>query len=534
MNRPESRSRRNTGSDDLQLKKLTEKFESMNDQELQSFFSEMSEDNILTLQNDLEKQLQSLEAEPLPLNCPVTSAMKPKMACHESEIDLKRESSCDISFEYESQTDARPNCPAEDSINMNTFGAAPSCPDMASAPMKKNHANTIFRFAKYAGIFVLLSSIGVLFWNRKLIIEYVLNNILAHIQTGIGFPSVPTTEKWNVFSLLMLFILLPYLAAGVLILKSGIHLLWKQIKKMHIRKTNYELELTKMRRMFEEEKLRNEMLRQQIEQEHNQVSRYQQETEKNAEILIRVLNVIGISKEKMDKILLMAEMIEDADEAEADHIADHIAALISEEKEKILYQKKNEFLSQVFMNDYLKLSDESRNFLITALMIFDRFKDQDKCDFSSICILISKSVELEVKNRYFYRFLDYLGDTRGNCYSKWPESMLQQYGSPKSICMMGDFRFIMGMNNGKNHTSNQAVFISFLKERRILIGDFNTDQKIIELLTEQNAIIENIRLNYRNPAAHTEYFDMDTAKTCIGQVLTEDRYLIRLLSCWSS
>lgn len=504
MNRPESRSRRNTGSDDLQLKKLTEKFESMNDQELQSFFSEMSEDNILTLQNDLEKQLQSLEADPLPLNRPVTSAVKPKMACHESEIDLKRESSCDISFENESQTDARPNCPAEDSINMNTFGAAPSCSKMTYSSSVNNHTNTIFRFAKYARIFIFLFCICVLF------------------------------SKWESFPLLEPFILLLCLAVCLFILISGIRFLQKQIKKIHIRKTNYELELTKMRRMFEEEKLRNEMLRQQIEQEHNQVSRYQQETEKNAEILIRVLNVIGISKEKMDKILLMAEMIEDADEAEADHIADHIAALISEEKEKILYQKKNEFLSQVFMNDYLKLSDESRNFLITALMIFDRFKDQDKCDFSSICILISKSVELEVKNRYFYRFLDYLGDTRGNCYSKWPESMLQQYGSPKSICMMGDFRFIMGMNNGKNHTSNQAVFISFLKERRILIGDFNTDQKIIELLTEQNAIIENIRLNYRNPAAHTEYFDMDTAKTCIGQVLTEDRYLIRLLSCWSS
>lgn len=55
-----------------------------------------------------------------------------------------------------------------------------------------------------------------------------------------------------------------------------------------------------------------------------------------------------------------------------------------------------------------KLSEESRIWLISAMMVYDYMKDVDRAmDFSGVCVQIGKACEYELKRRFFSAFIEY-------------------------------------------------------------------------------------------------------------------------------
>ena len=55
-----------------------------------------------------------------------------------------------------------------------------------------------------------------------------------------------------------------------------------------------------------------------------------------------------------------------------------------------------------------KLSEESRIWLISAMMVYDYMKDVDRAmDFSGVCVQIGKACEYELRRRIFSAFIDY-------------------------------------------------------------------------------------------------------------------------------
>ena len=55
-----------------------------------------------------------------------------------------------------------------------------------------------------------------------------------------------------------------------------------------------------------------------------------------------------------------------------------------------------------------KLSEESRIWLISAMMVYDYMKDVDRAmDFSGVCVQVGKACEYELKRRIFSAFVEY-------------------------------------------------------------------------------------------------------------------------------
>lgn len=188
------------------------------------------------------------------------------------------------------------------------------------------------------------------------------------------------------------------------------------------------------------------------------------------------------------------------------------------------------FLSEKVWN---MLSDTSRNFLITAKMNYESFarmEDGENLDYSGVCLLVTKVLDIEITKRLYEKYVEYL---QGHyVLEAWPKAMLNK--NLTSMIEAKDFTlgtvaYVIGCNKNdviKDETAF-CMFRVFAKEELYVpeISNAQCEQKIKNIVK----YVEKVRVDYRNSAAHRHSLNAISAEACMGYMIETYKKLKEIL-----
>ena len=183
-----------------------------------------------------------------------------------------------------------------------------------------------------------------------------------------------------------------------------------------------------------------------------------------------------------------------------------------------------------------RLSDNSKTFLVTACFTYDQLSGNEYRDYSSVCMLITKALEIEVTKYYLEKYVGYL---KSNNISpeEWPTSIYKENGKTvtREEFTLGNAVTTTGLKNVKANKGDVSFIISE-QDKYDLFCDYydelidksylgDIDKKVIS----DCKIIETARINYRNPSAHKQSIGKIVAEGCIEYLLTKRKlyYLLK-------
>lgn len=188
---------------------------------------------------------------------------------------------------------------------------------------------------------------------------------------------------------------------------------------------------------------------------------------------------------------------------------------------------------------WAKLSEESKTYLISSKLMFNNLNNMENVveenivDYSGVCILITKTLEVELYKRFFESFLKYLEKRRYKKYDHYPTGLLYKNKWPLNDDKfnLGTMAYILCLKHANNidyyrEQNNKEKLIEYCSSDL-----FNEDEpeKIERLIIKFGNEIEKIRQNYRNPSAHRNAITQKKANNCLNLVLYDDRLLIEML-----
>lgn len=182
-------------------------------------------------------------------------------------------------------------------------------------------------------------------------------------------------------------------------------------------------------------------------------------------------------------------------------------------------------------NLWRRLDESARSYLITARYTFESMLKVDgdlAMDYSGVCLLITKVVEVEASRRFFMGYKSYLHKEFGSQYSLWPSEMLyldNRYGKvkPTNVFTLGSVRTIFYGGGGRL----SPLFMKYAS--KCLFSKMNTQDIESELIRDCE-FIERLRCTYRNPAAHTGAFNKVGAAQCFDYVIEVHKMLQKMIN----
>ena len=201
------------------------------------------------------------------------------------------------------------------------------------------------------------------------------------------------------------------------------------------------------------------------------------------------------------------------------------------EKKKLIYTSLGE-------DAWGKLSDNSKTFLITSKVMYgDLLMVEDLSDYSGVCILVAKALEVEMFNRFYTDFIEYLKGKYGDNYEKYPSSLIHTNRNKiKSIVFeknfyMGTVVYLLSPKKDKYNKKSQIkhdeeVLLEYCKN---CIFSNKNEKEIIYTLEKYAEDIETIKDKYRNPSAHRNAIQRINAEECFELVLDYEKLLKKML-----
>ena len=185
-----------------------------------------------------------------------------------------------------------------------------------------------------------------------------------------------------------------------------------------------------------------------------------------------------------------------------------------------------------------KLCDKSKSFLITSKVMYDNLITMEGIvDYSGVCVLVTKALEVEAKKRFFTEFLDYLDEKYNGEYDKYHTALLYRNREPlhSEKFTMGDIAFAMCLKKNWDDTDEQNANneLRLMEYCRKCVFSRYDDDEIKLKLKRYASSIEKIRKKYRNPSAHTKEIERDHAEECFKMIL-DDELLKRMLDSFDT
>jgi hypothetical protein len=255
-------------------------------------------------------------------------------------------------------------------------------------------------------------------------------------------------------------------------------------------------------------------------------------------------NLAIISEKIIDYQSLVAKQIELAQsDAEVDRLlhayteecTNRIVKTIEINQEEQSYKlEKRKLVASLGEQAWDKLDEASRSFLISAKVMFNNLiLLDDSLDYSGVCLLVTKALEVELNNRFCKRYLSYLQECYGENYSEYPTALIGPKGTPLPLekFTMGSYAFILCGLKKKGDTEKQQR-----KNKKRLME--YTSQCILKGLSREEiekklcffaSNIEDIRHRFRNPAAHTNTIRRCDAEDCFSIVLDVEKLLKKMM-----
>lgn len=186
-----------------------------------------------------------------------------------------------------------------------------------------------------------------------------------------------------------------------------------------------------------------------------------------------------------------------------------------------------------------KLSDESKTCLITAKFMYNKFITLDEIiDYSGVCVLVTKALEIEIFKRFFTNFIRYLDEKYNRDYTKYHTALLYNYDKPlrPERFTMGSVAFVLCQKNNWNDTeeqieNNKEKLMEYCRE---CVFSSKSTKQIDRLLESYSSSIEKIKSEYRNPSAHRNHIRRKTAKECFDLILDVHKLLKEMLDSFDN
>lgn len=183
-----------------------------------------------------------------------------------------------------------------------------------------------------------------------------------------------------------------------------------------------------------------------------------------------------------------------------------------------------------------KMEESSRTFLVSSKVIFNNLIGlQDIVDYSGVCLLVTKALEVEMGKRFCKNFLAFLKDRypgRAN-YVQFPTVLLDRYGKPikPKHFTLGSVAYVLCYLKANDITkeqeeNNKAKLMEYSK---VKLFTSKSDDEIMDILSDYAESVEEVKNDYRNPSAHTNELRRVDAEQCFALVLDVEKLLKRML-----
>ena len=187
-------------------------------------------------------------------------------------------------------------------------------------------------------------------------------------------------------------------------------------------------------------------------------------------------------------------------------------------------------------NAWKKMEDSSKTFLVSSKVIFNNLiKLQDIVDYSGVCLLVTKALEVEMNKRFCKNFEAYLKTKypgKAN-HSQFPTALLDKYGKPlkPKRFTLGAIAYVLCYNKSDELTeeqeqNNRNKLLEYVKDK--LFSD-KSDDEIMNILYTYAEEIEEVRESFRNPSAHTNELRRVDAEECFALVVDVEKILKKML-----
>ena len=227
--------------------------------------------------------------------------------------------------------------------------------------------------------------------------------------------------------------------------------------------------------------------------------------------------------------------------AYTDVLIDKIKSGIITQYDQQEYRVEANMLKQSFGDTWNKLQPSTQKFLISSKLLYrHQIVLGDQTDYSGVCVLITKALEVEMSKRFFSDFMGYLKahcvratGPRSEKYLDFPTFMLNKWKKPIKAkdFTLGSVAYVLcylvdDKLTEEEQDNNRQRLIEFCKSE-LLSG--KNDTEIMDLLAEYAENIETVRKDYRNPSAHTNMLQEINAKECMDLVIDVEKLLKRMV-----
>lgn len=225
----------------------------------------------------------------------------------------------------------------------------------------------------------------------------------------------------------------------------------------------------------------------------------------------------------------------------SDYCAGYILESINIRQDQEKYAREEENLKMSLgQRAWEKLQPASVSFLISAKIIYNELMlMEDMVDYSGVCVLVTKALELELSKRFCVEYLDFLKEKYPGPanFVQYPTTMLSKYGRPirEKDFTLGSFAYIVGYLkeprlDERKLKNNREKLMEYCTER---LYKAQPRKKIEERLSAFAVNVERIKINYRNPSAHTNMLRRINAKECFDMILDVEKFLKVVMESFS-
>lgn len=236
---------------------------------------------------------------------------------------------------------------------------------------------------------------------------------------------------------------------------------------------------------------------------------------------------LAVDKDEMERIL----------HAYVDECSDRIVKEFRNSYgQKEVEIEENKLISLLGANAWGKLQESSKSFLISARVMYNSMVGmRSKSDYSGVCVLVTKALEVELNQRFYKGFVGYLKENypgKSNM-KKWPMGLLDENEKQLDAgrFSLGNISEIMcrwhdPRADEERQKNNREKLLDYAQDK--LFRSLSREE-IFDLLQEYAEDVEIIKNKYRNPSAHTGEVTQTNAKDCFDIVLDVEKLLKRML-----
>ncbi len=242
---------------------------------------------------------------------------------------------------------------------------------------------------------------------------------------------------------------------------------------------------------------------------------------------------------------------EDVREAALKQLQDMTAEIVSGLTQSALSSGDMEYFEEYLKAElteevWQKMDSKSRAFLITAKSTYEgmiKMKDSEDFDYSGVCLLVTKALEVEATKRFFHLYKEYLSQ-KYDTVSDWPYALRQRdRGGITEIAIedsdftLGSVIQVMGFKRRHDRDGNITGYEiayppakkEFLSYARTGLFKFSERKKVEAEIKKDYLFIEKVRLDYRNPSAHRDRLTRTSAQKCMEYVIDVHHMLREML-----